>query len=379
MGNGDMGALVTGAVKQTFHRTDQTSGWRPPKENLWAVLTRSPRLHDGRSAPRSGKALARAPRSKDGSFQSRARIHALRNRLEVEVRAREFDISLERQPVPLWDNRAARLYGSWASLTSAEDLRRVREQADKAPHTTLEWGRQGNQCWLVHRAPNHSYALLVAVGDAEVQWAASQGGCRGRVQASGQGPIRVTASLATSRDVTDPLARARELISGGEWGLTPVVAAILEPKLVRLPDKRRISGTSGSPQAPVLRSDQAVSSLDSGIRWTCAAGTARHRCPGRVMWWQSFVTNRRLLSLPSHIASPWSAEHTRGPGGGASFVHPGMGRRSSWFTGSNPQGFRRLYTMNFWWDYRSGDVNSARQVTYAAAWCPTTVGDLVSG
>jgi hypothetical protein len=384
LGNGDMGALVTGreGKEQNFH-LDKTDIWLATAEGKplgrsYAGVLNVRYNREQRSDPFLQRlSLGRAEVStQDGSFQSRARVHALRNRFEVEISASEVEVSLERQTVPLWDNRASRLYGSWASLSSTQDLEQIRKAVRHAPHTKLEWGQESGQCWFTHTAPNLSYTLLVTVADAEIHWKRVDNGFRGRVRASGKKPIRLLATLATSREAPSPLARARQLIAGDgpeshhEWWQRFWTRSWIE-----LPDKleENLWYMGVYQQAVCSRSDQAVSFFGLWHPLDLRGWYDGYVTDAQVemMWWQSFATNHLELLYPSHRTfgrfAVESVEHTPGPGMVVPHLFtPEWAGGHQFFTGTNPyKGSVAWYTMNFWWDYLySGDHEFLRDVTY---------------
>src|SRR6185503_18907162 len=151
VGNGDVGALVTGVPgkEQAFY-LDKADLWFSTEEDKplgrsYAGVLRIRYGERERSQPFLQRLSLNSAEvdTKDGPFRSTARVHARENRLEVEVNAHEFEIALERRPLPLWDNRAARLYGAWAAFTKAADLAKIRSAVDTAPHSKLEWGNEG--------------------------------------------------------------------------------------------------------------------------------------------------------------------------------------------------------------------------------------------
>ncbi|MCX6622572.1 MAG: hypothetical protein NTY38_16185, partial [Acidobacteria bacterium] len=224
LGNGDVGALVSGTKgrEQVFH-LDKTDIWMATRDEqpLGRSYAGTLRVRYG-DGTRRGEFLQRLRlgtaevETRDGSYHSVARVHALRNQFEVEIDSDEVEIALERTPVTLWADQAAsyhnasRLYGSWRGGLKAGDLPRLRAEAEQAPHTLVEWRHGTAECWFVNTIPNLRYAVVLQFGNAAVKWKQQQGGgCAAIVQRSGSGPILVRASISTSRESTDPAARAR--------------------------------------------------------------------------------------------------------------------------------------------------------------------------
>ncbi len=381
LGNGDVGALVSGTEgrEQVFH-LDKTDIWyaAPDGTGLGRSYAGTIRVrYRGGAGPFEQRlSLARAEvDTKDGAFQSAARVHALRNVVEAEVKASDAEIEVERSPVTLWVNRrsgyknAEMLFGSWATGTTRAQLAALREEAARAPHTTVEWGQAGDTCWFLNSAPNMRYAVAVRITGAPVVW-------KGRTAAV-RGPFRMRAAVATSRDSDDPVAAARALLGNDapraahlEWW-----SRFWSRSWIDLPDKfeENLWYIGLYQQAACSRSDQAVSffglwhPLD--YRTWYDAYVADAQVP--MIWWQTFGSNHLELLYPSHrtFGRAVSDFVRRTPGEGMVVPHfflPEWAGGNDFFIGKNPhKGSVPWYALNFWWDYLySGDRDFLREVTY---------------
>jgi hypothetical protein len=385
LGNGDVGALVWGkpGAEQVIH-LDKTGIWyaAPDGTALGRSYAGTLRLrYKSAGAFAQRLSLARAEvETRDGEFRSTARVDAHRNRFELEVNAREFEIVLERQPVTLWVNRrggylnAERLFGSWAHVMTHQRLAELRAEAARAPTTRVDWGREANACWFTNTAPNLSYSMLLAVDGGRVQWTQTPEGCVGRVTANG--PVRIEAGVATSREARDPASRARAQLGPAaraahlEWW-----RRFWSRSWIELPDKleENLWYMGVYQQAACSRSDQAVSFF--GLwhplehRTWYDAYVSDAQVP--MIWWLCFSTNHLELLYPSHRTfARYAAEFARYTGHDGMvvphFFHPEWAGGLDYVTGSNThKGATSWFVMNFWWDYLySGDRVFLREVTY---------------
>jgi len=385
LGNGDAGALISGrqGAEMLVH-LDKTDIWynAPDGTALGRSYAGTLRLRY-RSAGgfEQRLSLGRAEvETRDGEFRSTARVDANRNRFEMEVDAREFEIVLERTPVTLWVNRrggytnAERLFGSWANVMSKDELAALRADAAKAPATRVDWNREGNTCWFQNTAPNLSYSVVLAVHGGRVAWRRTSEGCVGRVKASG--PVRIEAGLATSREARDPVAHARAQLGPAarrahlEWW-----RKFWSRSWIELPDKleENLWYMGVYQQAACSRSDQAVSFF--GLwhplehRTWYDAYVSDAQVP--MIWWLCFPTNHLELLYPSHRTFGRSAaEFVRYTGHEGMlvphFFHPEWAGGLDYVTGENThKGATSWFVMNFWWDYLySGDREFLHDVTY---------------
>ncbi|MCX6621137.1 MAG: hypothetical protein NTY38_08660 [Acidobacteria bacterium] len=387
LGNGDVGALVAGVQRkeQVFYldKTDiwlATAGDEPLGRSYAGTLRVRYSSGAGPFLQRLSLGSAEVD-TRDGSFRSLARIHAMQNRFELDIYAPEVEISMERKPVTLFTDRkapnpnGARLFGSWSSGLTPPDYAALREEAGRAPATTVEWGRQGPRCWFTNTAPNMRYSVAVEALGAIATWEVAEGGCVARLRAAGGGPIRLRAGIATSRESASPLALARERLAGFDhqshlnWWRN-----FWRRSWIELPDKleENLWYTGVYQQGACSRSSQAVSffglwhPLDHRTWWDAYA----HDAQVEMMWWLPFATNHLELLYPSHrtfgAMNAEYAEHTAAPGMVMSMLVPEWAGGHGWFTGTNPfKGSTAWYTMNFWWDYLySGDRGFLREVTY---------------
>jgi hypothetical protein len=386
LGNGDVGALVSGSAgkEQTFY-LDKTDVWytAPDSTALGRSYVGTVRICYRSGAGRFAQrlSLGRAEvETRDGQFHSVARVDALHNRLEVEFRAPEAEIEVERKPVTLWVDRkssyknAERLFGSWSRVTPPAVLQALRAEAAKAPHTQVDWGQGGDSCWFLHTAPNLRTAVMLQVSGADVVWQPSGDGFRGKLTRGGL--VRLQVALATSRENPDPLSRAKQILGPSDR------AAHLEwwrqfwsRSWIELPDKleENLWYIGLYQQASCSRSDQAVSffGLWHPLDYRTWYDDYTTDAQVEMMWWQCFGSNHLELLYPSHrtfgrfVAD--LVEHT--PGAGMLLPHellPEWAGGAAFFTGANHhKGSGPWYTMNFWWDYLySGDREFLREVTY---------------
>jgi hypothetical protein len=389
LGNGDVGALVTGVQgKEQVFYLDKTDIWLATagEEPLGRSFAGTLRVrYSGRPNPDSFRqrlSLGSAEViTQDGTFRSIARVHASRNRFELDIYAPEVEIALERQPVTLWTDRkgsyanASRLFGSWASGLTKADYEAMREEALRAPHTKVEWGRQRTGCWFSNIAPNLRYSVALEVSGATVVWNQAGAGCVAKVRATGRGPIRLRAGVATSRESQDPLALAGEQLTGSdEKAHLDWWRKFWRRSWIELPDKleENLWYLGVYQQAACSRSDQAVSffglwhPLDHRTWYDAYAYDAQVQ----MMWWLPFGSNHLELLYPSHRTfGRWvveMVEHTPGAGMLISGLVPEWAGGHAYFGGVNAfKGTSAWYTMNFWWDFLySGDRQFLRDVTY---------------
>lgn len=383
-GNGDLGALVTGeAGKRQSVLLDKTDIWLATAEQKPLGRSYVGELHVRFAGNKSDSFVQRLSlgtaevRTRDGDFRSSIRVDALRNRLEMEIVAGRFEIELERPPVPLWDNRAARLWGSWNAVSAPASIETIRRLAESAPKTVVDWGSQDRECWFVHRAPSLSYATTLRVENGEVNWACSGDRCTGAVRSTPGRAVRITAAVVTSREQANPLAEAHRI--AGE----PANAAghqrwwrdFWSRSWIDIPDKveENLWYIGLYQQAACSRSDQAVSFFGLWHPLNLKTWYDGYVSDAQVemMWWETFATNHLELLYPSHRTFGRSAagfaQYTPGQGMVPAhlFVPEWAGGRS-FFTGSNPyKGSIAWYGLNFWWDYLySGDEQFLREVTY---------------
>jgi hypothetical protein len=385
LGNGDVGALVWGkqGSEQIIH-LDKTDIWYAAQDGTalgrsYAGTLRLRYKSAGAFAQRLSLARAEVD-TRDGEFRSTARVDASRNRFELDVQAREFEIVLERKPVTLWVNRrggyynAERLFGSWANVMPEERLGALRAEAAQAPTTRVDWGREANVCWFTNTAPNLSYSVALAVVGGRVEWTQTPEGCVGRVTANG--PVHLQAGVATSREARYPMTHARAQLGA------PARAAHLDwwrrfwsRSWIELPDKleENLWYMGVYQQASCSRSDQAVSffglwhPLDYRTWYDAYVSDAQ--VP--MIWWLTFATNHLELLYPSHRTfaryAPEFARYTGHDGMVVPhFFQPEWAGGLDYVTGSNThKGATAWFVMNFWWDYLySGDREFLREVTY---------------
>jgi alpha-L-fucosidase 2 len=381
LGNGDVGTLVTGVEgkEQTFY-LDKTDIWlataegKPLGRSYAGVLRIRHSQGSGSSPFLQRLSLGQAEViTQDGSFRSTARVHALQNRLEVEVTPAEVEIVVERRPVPLTlagrqlitgseQERNSRLYGS--------------DAVKNALHTQVDWGVRANQCWFVHTAPNLGYAVVITVADAEVNWKQMEHGYLGQIRPVGNRSIRLLATLATNREHPDPLAQASQLVKGMEreahlqwWH------RFWSRSWIELTDKleENLWYIGLYLQGACSRSDQAVSFFGLWHPRELRTWYDGYITDAQVemMWWQCFATNHLELLYPSHrtfgrLAAEF-LKYRAGPGLVVPHLFtPEWAGGQEWFTeDSGYKGSSAWYTMNFWWDYLySGDREFLRDVTY---------------
>lgn len=385
LGNGDVGALVSGRQgSEMVVHLDKTDIWyaAPDGTALGRSYAGTLRLRyktAGAFAQRLSLAGAEV-QTRDGALQATARVDANRNRFEMDVDAREFEIVLERAPVTLWVNRrggytnAERLFGSWAKVMSQERLAQLRAEAALAPATRVVWGREANTCWFTNTAPNLSYSIALSVDGGRVEWTETGNGCVGRVTSNG--PVRIQAGLATSREARDPISRARAQLGPAARGEhLDWWRRFWSRSWIELPDKleENLWYMGVYQQAACSRSEQAVSFF--GLwhplehRTWFDAYVSDAQVP--MIWWLCFSTNHLELLYPSHRTfARYAAEFARYTGHHGMvvphFFHPEWAGGLEYVAGENThKGATSWFVMNFWWDYLySGDREFLREVTY---------------
>ena len=419
IGNGNLGALVCGRAGewQAFH-LDKTDIWLASEAGAPAGRAFAATLRVGyRSQGPFHQRLSLAGgevETQDGALFSCARVHALRNCLEVEIavpRGTELTVCLERATVPLHPekpNAAAALNGFGAKVSAPEELERIRRLVEQSPRTRLEWGDAGREVWLLHAAPNIRVAVAMRLLGGEIEGREHEDGEPSRtslvVRAGDDGRLRLLAAVATDREAGDPstgsgsphdadegpsraesrgdpVAHARSLLDA--CGSAEEEAAshrawwrrFWERSWIDLPDKfeENLWYLGVYNQACVSRGPQAVSffglwhPLDN--RGWRDAYVADAQVP--MMWWSCFATNHLDLLFPSHhtfgAVAVECAEHA--PGAGMVVPHwfdPVWAGGHRAFTGSNPyKGSTAWFALNFWWDYLyTGDAALLGGLTY---------------
>ncbi|MDZ4801977.1 MAG: DUF5703 domain-containing protein [Bryobacteraceae bacterium] len=388
LGNGDVGALVSGTKGEQIFFLDKTDIWMATEEGqaLGRSYAGSLRIRYKPNGLQQKSflqrlSLARAEvETRDGSFRSIARVNALRNQFEVEVHDTDVEISLERTPVTLWTDKAgsyknaSRLYGSWSVGLKDEVLRKMAADAERAPHTRVEWGRGSDGCWFLHTIPNLRYGVVLQVENAQVQWTGTDETCTARLRRTGEGPIVVRTAIATGRESADPLSHARQIQRVDRDRHIAWWRRFWRRSWIDIPDKleENLWYLGVYQQAACSRSDQAVSffGLWHPLEHRTWYDAYAHDAQVQMMWWLPFATNHLELLYPSHRTfGGWTvemAEHTPSSGMVVTGLVPEWAGGHGWFTGVNPyKGTSAWYTMNFWWDYLySGDRDFLREVTY---------------
>lgn len=394
VGNGSMGGLVAGIRgREQSLFLDKTDIWLATAEG--APLGRSTagtlriRYASSGAAFEQRLALGRAEVStRDGDYSSVIRVDANRDCAIAQVTARNFEIVLERPPVPLlwqsgkdvlWDRSASRLYGSWTTGLSAADLDALRDKAAKAPSTKVAWGSEGQSCWFAHTAPNITVGMAVTVDGGTVVWRQDGDRMIGTVTASS--PVQIGCSIATSRQTPGDVARFALEESKACFKPPDETAhlawwrAFWSRSWIEMPDKleENLWYIGLYQQACVARADQATSFFGLFHPLDLRTWSETYTADAQVgmIWWLTFEANHLELLYPSHRTFGRMASDfvKRTPGEGMVVPHetfpPYAGGNKSYSGFNQHKGSAAWYVLNFWWDYMySGDLEFLRGVAY---------------
>ena len=387
LGNGTMGALVTGR-RGTHQRFDLD------RCDLWASTPEERpigRVHAGHleidyalpkaADPTQTVEYAQELRlheaevvTRDGALESIARVNAEIDVLEVELQwsgpqPLAVTMDLWREAMPLLEGNqhlGAFPNGSWEATSSAAQIEAAKRVVEKAPHTAPYFHEDKSGTAVIeHPLPSMTYAVAARADGTKAEWHCvswhRQVRARAEFTLPPGTPVRLRVSIATDRDHPKPIEEARRLCAAESGDHRAWWRNFWERSFIELPDRlmENLWYLGVYHQAAFSRSCQAPGFLalwhpldyrtwDDG--YVADAQTA-------LMWWAPFATNHLELLMPSHhtFASmlPEFLEHN--PGRGALVPHhffPEWAGGHTAFGTMNPyKGSVAWMALNFWWDY----------------------------
>jgi len=321
--------------------------------------------------------------TRDGDFESIARVNANHDVLEIGMRWGGADplsvtATLTRPGIPMLEGNpelAAMCNGSWVATRSEEEVEQAWRKVESAPRT--QPAAEGNV--IEHRLPNMAYAIGAQVMDAEVEWREAPDEHGARTEATltiaPGGHVRLLVAVASDREAEQPRERVEELLAANLSGHAEWWQAFWERSFVELPDKlmENLWYFGAYHQAAFSRGLQAPGffALWHPLDYRTWDDAYVADAQTALMWWAPFGTNHLELLLPSHhtFGSMLAEFLEHNPGEGALVPHHFFpewagGHRS--FGKPNPyKGSIGWFALNFWWDYvHTGDRAFLSAVAY---------------